>query len=257
MSIGFSKDGKYDSKTRISETLSALSVNSIVMSIQNGDEELRNTFIKSYEPFIAKTVSKTIGGYIVTRDSEEYSVGLDAFNEAIDKFNEQKYFVFLSFSEQVIRRRVIDYIRSNSKTSKTLPFTYFEENKAEFEEKYLSTGSEDGFEEVEYKEEIQKFEQLLSQFDITVEGLADCSPKHKDARQSLIRVAKLLAEDDGLFSMMFKKGNIPYKELEKISAVNKRTIQRNSKFITAVAIIFKYKFEIFKSYIAEYDMEPY
>ncbi len=252
MSKSFSKNGKYDSKTRISEDMPDLSVNRIVQNIQSGDEELRNTFIGSYEPFIAKTVSKTVGEYI-PRDSEAFSVGLSAFNEAIDKFDEQKYFVFLSFSEQVIRRRVIDHIRSNSKESKVLPFTFFEENKAEFEEKYLTTGSDDGLEEVEYKEEIESFEELLKQFDITVEELAECSPKHKDARQSSIRIAKLLVEDEDLFNKMFKKGNIPYKELEKIAAVNKRTIQRNSKFIIAIAIIFKFKFEIFKSYISEYD----
>ncbi len=253
MSKNFSKDGKYDSKTRDSEDMPDLSVNRIVQNIQNGDEELRNIFIESYEPFIAKTVSKTVGGYIVPRDSEAFSVGLSAFNEAIDKFDEQKYFVFLSFSEQVIRRRAIDYIRSNSKESKVLPFTSFEENKAEFEEKYLATGSDDAFEEVEYKEEIKSFEELLKQFDITVEELAECSPKHKDARQSSIRIAKLLEEDEDLFNKMLKKGNIPYKELGKVAAVNKRTIQRNSKFIIAIAIIFKFKFEIFKSYISEYD----
>lgn len=253
MSIIFFKNGKHDSKTPVSEEQPALSVNSIVLKIQNGEEELRNDFIESYEPFIAKTVSKTVGGYVVPRDSEEYSIGLSAFNEAIDKFDEKKYFVFLSFSEQVIRRRVIDYIRSNSKTNNTVPFTYFEENKAEFEEKYLATGSDNGFEEIEYKEEIDTYEKMLNQFDITIEELADCSPKHKDARQSSIGIAKLLAEDELLYNKMVKKGNIPYIELEKLVAVNKRTIQRNSKFIIAVAIIFKYKFEIFKSYIEGYD----
>jgi RNA polymerase sigma factor len=253
VSTNFSKNGKYDSKTQVSEDLPALSVNRIVQNIQNGDEQLRNIFIESYEPFIAKTVSKTVGGCIVPKDSEAFSVGLSAFNEAIDKFDEQKYFVFLSFSEQVIRRRVIDHIRSNSKESKVLPFTFFEENKAEFEEKYLATGSDDGFEEVEYKEEIDSFEELLKQFDITVEELTECSPKHKDARQSSIRIAKLLEQNEDLFNKMLKKGKIPYKELEKVAAVNKRTIQRNSKFIIAVAIIFKFKFEIFKSYISEYD----
>jgi len=52
---------------------------------------------------------------------------LSAFNEAIDKFDIEKGYNFFLFSEQVIRRRLIDYSRSN-KDDKEYPFSFFDDD---------------------------------------------------------------------------------------------------------------------------------
>lgn len=60
------------------------SLNHILKSIQNGDSRLKEEFINDYKLFIIKTVSNVLGYYIDDKNNEEYSVGLQAFNEAID-----------------------------------------------------------------------------------------------------------------------------------------------------------------------------
>ena len=82
--------------------------------IQKGDTTLQNELIKSYKPFIAKTVSSVCKRYIYESD-DEFSIGMIAFNEAIEKFNTEKGSSLLSFAEVLIKRRVIDYIRKNAK----------------------------------------------------------------------------------------------------------------------------------------------
>ncbi len=255
MSISFFKSGKYDSKISTFEKLSVKTINDIVLKIQNGDEDLRSRFIEDFEPFILKSVSKVVGNYIVPENNEEFSVGLSAFNEAIDKFNEGKYFVFLSFAEQVIRRRIIDYIRVDSRRKNVFPFTSLKENGVDFEETYVSSNSDVDFEEVLNKEEVECFEQILGRYEVTIEELVECAPKHKDARQSSIKIAKLLSESEDLYKKLNETRNLPYKDLGKAVGVSKRTLQRNNKFIIAVTIVFRYKFELFKSYIVEVEHE--
>ena len=84
-----------------------------VQLIQQGDMRLQNELIDSYKPFIAKTVSSVCKRYIDESD-DEFSIGLIAFNEAIQKYIEKGH-SFISFSEILIQRRVIDFIRRQSK----------------------------------------------------------------------------------------------------------------------------------------------
>jgi len=74
-----------------------------------------------------KVTSNATGKYIDTRNSDEFSIALSAFNEAIDKFDIEKGYNFFLFSEQVIRRRLIDYSRSN-KDDKEYPFSFLMTN---------------------------------------------------------------------------------------------------------------------------------
>lgn len=49
----------------------------------------KNAFIKQHIPFIIKTVSQITGQY-VTLNQNEMSIALLAFNEAIDKYEEER-----------------------------------------------------------------------------------------------------------------------------------------------------------------------
>ena len=56
-----------------------------VLKIQQGDGVLHNELIEQYKPFVAKTVSGVCKRYIEETD-DEFSIGLIAFNEAIEKY---------------------------------------------------------------------------------------------------------------------------------------------------------------------------
>jgi len=61
-------------------------------------------------------------------EDDEVSVGLMAFNEAMDCFDTTKNISFISFAETVIKRRLIDYFRKESTVSKrTVPMSSFEQ----------------------------------------------------------------------------------------------------------------------------------
>ena len=54
------------------------------------------------------------------------SIGLIAFDEAIERFDIGRSKNFLKFAEMVIKRRMIDYYRKTSSIDKKeIPFSYF------------------------------------------------------------------------------------------------------------------------------------
>ncbi|MEL7607975.1 MAG: RNA polymerase sigma-I factor [Bacillota bacterium] len=221
--------------------------------VKRGDAQLREQLLQDYQPFILKTVSRVTGKYVEIENSEEFSVGLMAFNEAIDCFDERKNPNFLAFCEYVIRRRTIDFLRKTKNDARVYPFTCFEDEDGNFQESYLVKENEQIFirqsETVEIKEQIEAFAQELAQFGITLGDLVRCSPKHKDSRQTAIETARTLAGRDELYQCLMKSKKIPLVELAAAAGVRKRLIEKNRKFIIAVCLILRSSHDVLRNYI--------
>jgi RNA polymerase sigma-I factor len=228
-------------------------INDSVKKIKQGDVLLRESFIRDYKPFIIKAVSKTTGKFVDMESSEEFSVGLMAFNEAIECFDENKNSSFLKFAETVIKRRIIDYFRSNNKHSKVYPFTYFEGDKetggGSFEERYLKVEESTLFDNIETREEIVFFVKKLGEYGISLRDLVESSPKHIDSKKLAIDIARKMAESTEISEKLEKTKKIPMKELMQLVNVNHKTVERNRKFIIAVYFILSSKLEVMKGYV--------
>ncbi len=221
---------------------------STLKQIKEGDRLLREDFLSRYTPFMLKAASKVAGRYVDIKNSDEYSIALSAFNEAIDCYDMTKNYNFLLFSEHVIRKRLIDHMRKN-KRNKELPFSYFE-NDDEILENYTIFGSNIGFEDVEVREDIIEYKEALADFDITFMDLIANAPKHEDSRKLCIRIAKVLADDEELFRLLQKYKNIPRSELKKKAKVHSRTIGNHRKYIIALCLILRSNLELSKSYLS-------
>ncbi|WP_265443923.1 RNA polymerase sigma-I factor [Acetivibrio straminisolvens] len=225
---------------------------STLKQIKEGNQQLRDEFISEYRPFILKVTSNATGKYIDTRNSDEFSIAMSAFNEAIDKFDISKGYNFFLFSEQVIKRRLIDYSRSN-KDNKEYPFSFFDDEYFYNDEKLLSR-SYTGFEDIEAREDIEELKSKLKEFGITFLDLVLNVPKHRDSRQLCIKLAKMLAEDEQMYRALMKNKSIPRNELKKKAKVHGRTIGNNRKYIIALCLILKSNLYLSKRYL-EYTME--
>ncbi|MFZ5986982.1 MAG: RNA polymerase sigma-I factor [Bacillota bacterium] len=221
-----------------------------IMQIKQGNEQLKNRFIEDYKPFIIKCVSKFTGKFVELENSEEFSIGLLAFNEAIDCFDESKNRSFISFAAQVINRRLINYKVSNKKNNVVYPFTYLEnDDKQDIETLDIDFNAADLLGRFEVKEEIDSFKQRLAEFGITIYDLVKCSPKHKDAISSCIKIARVIADNSVLYNKLYEKKTMPMSELSKLVNVSQRTIERNRKFIIAACLIIKSDLDIVKGYL--------
>lgn len=224
--------------------------NDTVIKIQNGDWFLREVFIRDYTPFIIKTVARITGKYVDLENSEEYSIALMAFDEAIDCFDIGKNRSFLGFSDLVINRRIIDFLRKNRKDKNVFPFTYFEhELNEDFKEQYMFEDSRGRLDNIEIKEEIIFFKDELAAFGITLENLAKSIPKHKDSKRQCIKIAKLIANNTEMYKKLKKSKKVPMTDLMKLVDVHHVTIERNRKFIIAVSLIINSGLDVIKSYL--------
>lgn len=226
------------------------SIYEYIKKIRLGDTKLRNQLINDYLEFIAKSVSKVSRKYEDIRSSDRFSIGMIAFNDALDNYDENRGCSFFSYCDLLIRSRIIDYYRKNEKEQREYPFTYFE-NKDEinFEEKYLKSNSFNEYENIEIKEEIEFIQKKLSEFNISLHDVIREIPKHKDSFNMCIKIAESLCYSDYLYNKLMKSKTIPLKELLMVVDVHKRTIERNRKFIIAISLMVKADSTFIKLYI--------
>lgn len=224
----------------------------MVASIQQGNTTLQNYLLDKYQPFIAKSVSEVCKRYIDPLKDDEFSIGLSAFNEAIFSYCPDRGSSFLSFAKLVVKRKVIDYIRYNQR--RPTPLSLDESFDAEQMENPMElTAVIEKYNQkqdtIRRREEIMDFKEKLAEYKLTLVEVTEVSPKHRDARISAVKVARILIDDSELREFVQTKKKLPIKELLKKVEVSKKTLERNRKFILAVFIVLSGDFIYLKEYL--------
>ncbi|MCP8615317.1 RNA polymerase sigma-I factor [Salirhabdus salicampi] len=224
-----------------------------VLAAQNGDQKMLHHLLDKYQPFIAKNVSEVCKKYIDPTKDDEFSIGLIAFHEAINAYNTDKGSSFLSFAKLVVKRKVIDYLRSENKKQ---VFTSIDEEYDDDEQ--LENPSEVKIAKERYnleteawnrREEINEYKEKLQEYQISFLDLTKIAPKHVDARDSAIKVARILYEHKELREQFLETKKLPMKELLPHLNISKKTVERNRKFIIAIFLILHEDYVFLKDYI--------
>ncbi|WP_227395911.1 RNA polymerase sigma-I factor [Jeotgalibacillus aurantiacus] len=224
-----------------------------IVVIQNGDQELLNEVLKDYKPYIKKTVSKVCKRYIYDTD-DEYSIGLIAFHEAIMNYHPDRGASLLTFAEIVIRRKLIDKIRKDHREKADLTY-----DKADSEESVMK--AHESWQAMEHfqlentinerKEEILYYSQALLPYKLSFKELAENAPKHSDARENAIFIARLVQSNKDWLRELKEKKRLPIKKIEKEIDLSRKTIERNRKYIIAVVVLLDGDFPYLQEYVKE------
>lgn len=227
-----------------------------VQLVQSGDEQARHHLIENYQPFIATCVSKVCKRYIDPKRDDEYSIGLLAFNEAIESYSAEKGSSFLSFARLVISRKVIDYIRTQSKGPTTVSLDQSEGDSDDSnEDSYwmVSDAAKEAYQEEEAaqyrKMEIEEYNKKLKEYKLTFSELARISPKHHDARESAKQIAHLIYKNREIKEYVLEKKRLPIKKILPFVNVSKKTLERNRKYILAIFILLDSDYTFLKDYV--------
>lgn len=229
------------------------SLEELAADIQGGNEQLLNTVINDYKPFVKKTVSSVCKRYIYESD-DEFSIGLIAFHDAIYKYNNERGSSFISFAEVIIKRKVIDYIRKNGRAENVSidkKLIEDEENASGLTiEQVVSVEEYEKQEDsLKRREEIMEFQDQLSQYNLSFTDLVEQSPKHEDARINAIEIARIVVTSKELMNYLIEKKRLPIKKLEKQVNVSRKTIERNRKYIIAISLIMIGDYVYLKDYL--------
>lgn len=219
------------------------SVNERVMHIKLAREE-KNTFIEEYKPFIAAAVEKVTGRYVSYGQDEELSIGLMAFDEAIVHYEQEKG-NFLSFAQNIIRKRLIDYYRKEKKHQAVIYISEYSTEEADGEEVFDYAVAYEEAQNKYYQEEInqlrrQELVQLkeeLSAWELKLDDVAKSSPKHTGTKKSYLDIVKYIIDRPELVKRIKTKRYLPIAEIEEGTKLPRKTIERSRNYVIAAMII--------------------
>lgn len=209
-----------------------------LIKTQEKDDIERNKLIKDYMPFVVNKISLVTNRYIEKENDEELLVGLEAFNEAIDRFDPSKG-KFLTYAELIIRSRVMDFIRKERKHKKDVPI----ESMSDFEDK---KPLEDA---VILKEEVFAFRYKLSQFGLTVDDLLEGAPKRAKTLSKVTGIGREASKDETIATKLYSTKKLPMAMIVKVVKTTKKVLKTYRDFIVAVIIIYTENYEIIRQYL--------
>jgi RNA polymerase sigma factor len=210
-----------------------------------GNHEVIEEIYPKLMPFCLKVCSRTCGRYIDESD-EEASIARMSILEAFHSYDPDKGY-FLVYLGRVIRNRLIDFKRSE-KRKKSL----FLEDLGLRDDMVFHTEDdaiEKMVEELARAQEIEKFKEILSSFDIKFCELAASSPRQSKTREITKKICWVIAMDEVLQAYLLKKRKLPIKMLEEKKRYNRKLLDRYRKYIIAGSLIIIYDLTYLKSFI--------
>ena len=205
-----------------------------VIRIKNDSNKI-DSFISEFKPFIASVAQKRAGRFLRYGADDELSIGMIAFKEAIDSYDEKKG-SFLSFAKLVINMRLIDYFRKNNKAKDMS----IDEQAGEAAEGLVNKKSMDTYRIDEENEErileINEYRKELEKWGINFSELVRVSPKKSSLRNHYIKVAQTIVGNKKLLDILLNTKRLPIKEIEKIILINRKKLERGRIYIIAMVI---------------------
>ena len=225
------------------------------------DEGSLEILITENKDLILRCASRAAGRFLTDSD-DEWSVALMAFHEAVGAYQEDKGH-FEALASTVIRRRVIDYLRSERRYDMELsvaPETFggeLEEDPTALQMEVRSATA--GLSETQEstrpgtsatRDEIDAVQQLLSGYGFSFFDLTECSPKAGKTKNSCALAVRTLLADPALLEKLRNSRTLPIKELSVRSGVSRKILDRHRKYIIAAAELLSGDFPILAEYMA-------
>lgn len=222
---------------------------------RRGDSRSRDALLQAYVPFVLKVASQFCGRFLRLGHDEEAQVALEAFNEAVDCFDPAGGAPFPAFAQTVMKRRLIDDLRRRQRLGREVPLSSFDEEDAEgnvrnvVEAAEATAEYERAQENIERRDEIIRYRNLLGEYGISLSELVMLTPRHDDARQRAIQVARVVAGDPALRAHLATRRELPLRDLEGRVGLSRKTLERQRKYIVAVALVYMGEFASLRGYL--------
>jgi RNA polymerase sigma factor len=227
----------------------------IIRRAQNGDRLAREELLALYARPAARIASRAVGRYIQVGHDDEASVALLAVDEAITCFDAARGRRFLSFAERVIRRRLVDAVRTRPPLETPFSAIAAEDDDGHCDVPALSRQALDlASAEVQAgarREEIARYAALLGTFDLSLADLVRVAPRHRDARRDAVAVGRLVAADPAMRAYLLEHRSLPLRAIEARVRLTRKTVERHRRYIIAVALVSRGEFPHLFEYLRD------
>jgi RNA polymerase sigma factor len=227
-----------------------------VAAAQGGDAAAREELLRAYRDLALRVAGRLCGRHLRPDRDDEASLALIALNEAIDRYDAQSGASFATFAELVVRRRLVDHFRREASRRET-PLSAFEvadeegqvSNPVEVAAALAARRAEE--EDEERRLDVARFREALQAYGIELGELVRAAPQHRDARERAVAAARAVAGNPVWAEYLRRHKALPLKELERDAslAVSRKTLERQRKYIIAVAVILMERIEHLMAYL--------
>ena len=208
--------------------------------------------IRKYLPFIKSETSKIVKRHISEGD-DELSIAMIGFHEAIKSYEVRKG-KFISYASTLIRNRLIDFYRVESKHINQLSLEEEMEDEGIALENKLSIKDKNFGRvdiNIDLKKEIVEFTELLSKFDLNLSDIAENTPKQNRTKEACQQVIKSMVANEEYMEELTRTSKLPITKLAKETNVSKKTIERHRKYIVAISLIYTNGFVHLRDHISQ------
>lgn len=207
---------------------------------KKGNELVRHQLINRYKPYILNIV-KHICKKMVTWSDEESSIGLIAFNRAIDTFESEKGRTFINYAYFLINRDLINFFHQKNRNNKILSLDYQPEGQeslvTDIEIEQAVRDYQVKVKSTELVDEILELEQQLHEYDIGFEELEKVSPKHRDTRETVHQIVDDFMKDKECMNELVRKKRFPTTLFVKKSGYHHKLFERYRKYMITLILI--------------------
>lgn len=215
------------------------------------DVNVADDLIRSYLPFIKAEVSRFLNRFVSELD-EEMSIGMMAFHEAILGYSSTRG-SFLKYAAMMIKSRLIDYKRSESRHYGTVSFDE-QLDDAEDETLYdrVASNVRDGQDEAHLestKEEIIELTSILKEFGVSLSDVADNSPKQDRTLEMCKKVIQYAQDNPEILNELMLTKKLPLKKLIDGSKADRKTIERHRKYVLTMLVILTNGYDIIRGHL--------
>lgn len=216
------------------------------------DPGIREKLIRQQEFYILKCASK-VSHRFITKSDDEWSVSLLAFSQAIDSYDLNKG-SFLSFTQLVIKRRLIDYMKSQGKYNAEVsidPILFDTEPEEECEDVQIHMAVAARVirqEPNDLKYEIEAANCVFSDYGFSFFDLAECSPHATKTKKACAKAINYILQNPLIINDLHSSRQLSLKTIEKNTLIPRKILERHRKYIIAAIEILSGEYP----YLAEY-----
>ena len=212
--------------------------------------QIADDLIRDYIPFIRSEASKCTSR-ICTEQDDEYSIAMIAFYEAIIGY-ERGRGAFLSYASMLIRSRIIDFQRKESRHQRQVSLyaesgedarTIIDET-ADERDYYTESANLEAT-----QQEIDELSAVMLDFGVSFSDVADNSPKQERTLEACASAIRYAAENKHLLDELLRTKKLPLAQLVTGSGAERKTLERHRKYILAMLLIQTNGYEIIRGHL--------
>jgi RNA polymerase sigma factor len=223
--------------------------------VRTGNDEYRDQLIADHLSLIKRTVRLFTRSFWV-EDRDEYSIALQAFNLAIDRYQAGSPVPFANYARLLMKNRLIDWYRRCRSCPATVSLSDDEAGDGiPLADRLSDPRSEHVQQDLEYADAAMRVQLQLQAFGLSLAQAVARFPVHSDSKRLCMRLAVLLEQDEPLYSRLLQTRRLPTRDLALLSQVPQKTIERNRTSIILLAVLMRSDLEQFRTYIAAYMKE--